>query len=125
MLLRYRGVNPHPDYTTLQNQFATLGFPRQGGIRNIAIINANQNGGRQVPVNEFDPGDRLLEAKWGLTEKAEMWTNRLNANTTGSSIRSSVFAINNSRSYAFDAFNYDIVAGGIEFSLRGGATNLG
>ena len=130
MLLRYQGPNPHPDYTALQNELATLGFPRQGGIRNISIINGNENGGRQNPDVGFAPGSQTFEVAFTLygavTMRARTWTNQVNNSNKVSSLvifTGPAPTTIRERSYTFNALNYDIVPGGWENDQGAGDIN--
>ena len=121
LILRFKGPGPHPDFTTLQNQLTSLGFPRQNGIRNVAIVNGNSNGGRQPPANNFNPGNQTFEFAGTLygvvTARVRSWTNQINGSNKVSSIVIFTTAVPTTireRSHTFNAFNYDIVAGGLE-----------
>ena len=121
LLLRFKGPNPHPDYVALQNELNTLGFPRQGGIRNIAIVHGNENGGRQNPGVNFNPGDQTLAVTGSVyalvSGSIRTWTNQINGRNRVSSIwifLSGIPTTIRDRSFTFDAFNYDIAPGGWE-----------
>lgn len=124
MLLRYKGPNPHSDFTSFQNELNSLGFPSQGGIRNIAIVNGSRNGTQQAPVNNYDPGDKIASVNWvtglpliGLVNAfINVRTNGINTNTKVSSIWITATVIPTTikeKSFNFNALNFDISAGGI------------
>lgn len=88
MLLRYKGQDPHADYTSLQNTFSQIGFPNQNNIKNIALVNGSNNGTAQSPIGNFSPGDMLFkfEAYSGILNSViKIRTNNLNSSTTLSS----------------------------------------
>lgn len=135
MLLRYKGTNPHSDFTTFQNELNTLGFPSQGGIRNIAIVNGSKNGTQQAPVNDYNPGDKIVSVNWvnvlplGLVNAfVDVRTNGINTNTKVSSIWITASAIPTTikeKSYNFNAINFDISAGGISPTTAPTSLDLG
>lgn len=120
MLLRYRGPNPHAEFTSLQQEFQQMGFPNQNGIKNIAIINGSLSGFAQSPVSNFNPGDKLLEidAITGIFNlNLDLRTNNLNSSTKVSSIwlhTSGVPTTIKDRTFQFSDFNFDIATGGYE-----------
>lgn len=122
MLLRYKGANPHSDFTALQNEFNQMGFPSQNNIRNISIINASDLGIAQSPIGNFNPGDLLFNATslHGFANVViKNRTNNISSSTKVSSIWITVGAVPTTikdRTYTFDAFNYDISAGGLQNS---------
>lgn len=122
MLIRYKGPNPHPDFTQFYTELNNMGFPSQGGIRNIAILNGSGTGARQDPANNFDPGDKLASANAFLGTPLgfifadiDVWSNQINATDKVSAIRiffNGIPTTLKSKSFAFDGFNYDMCAGG-------------
>jgi len=118
MLLRYKGASPHADFISLQNEFTQMGFPSQNNIRNINIINASSSGTVQAPIGNFNSGDLLLNATslHGIANfLIKTRTNDISTSTKVSSIWITVGAVPTTikdRTYSFDAFNYDISAGG-------------
>lgn len=118
MMLRYKSPNPHADFTALQNTFGQMGFPSQNNIKKIAIINGSTVGTQQSPVNNFAPGDMMFKVDLftGLANAViKLRTNNINASTTVSSIWITVGPIPTTikdRTFSFNAFNYDISAGG-------------
>lgn len=67
LLIRYQGVTPHPDFTALQNEFDIMGFPNQGGIQNISVVNGALDGSIDESNLSYSPGDRTLSLS-GLVE---------------------------------------------------------
>lgn len=118
MLLRYKGQDPHSDFTTLQNTFSQIGFPNQNNIKNIALVNGSNNGTAQSPIGSFSPGDMLFkfEAFSGILNAIiKIRTNDLNSSTTVSSAWILVGGVPTTikdRTYSFNGFNYDVVPGG-------------
>jgi len=118
MLLRYKGQDPHADYTSLQNTFSQIGFPNQNNIKNIALVNGSNNGTAQSPIGNFSPGDMLFkfEAYSGILNSViKTRTNNLNSSTTVSSawiLIGGVPTTIKDRTYSFNGFNYDVAPGG-------------
>lgn len=131
MLLRYKGPNPHPDFTTLQNEFNTLGFPQQNNIRNISIVNGSALGTRQEPVNNYDPDDIIFKVDWvsGLMSSfIKVRTNQINGNGKVSSLwilTGTIPTTIKEKSYNFNAFNFDIAAGGFDTNRGAGDISFG
>jgi hypothetical protein len=123
MLLRYKGANPHPDFVAFQNELNSLGFPKQGGIRNVSIVNGAANGTTQ----SFGPGSALFEVKWVTAIPiTSAWlrvhTNQLNQQSLVSSLKilTGPFpTTTKERSHWFDV-NYDIAPGGQEYNQGAG-----
>lgn len=121
MLLRHRGANPHPDFTSWQNELNSIGFPTQGGIRNIAIVNGALNGSTAGNGDlDYNPGSRILEYEWlsKITSgRIRVRTNPLSGTGRVSSIwifTGPVPTTIRERSLSFNQFNYDIAAGGYQ-----------
>ena len=120
LLLRYEGPNPHPDFYSLQSELNSIGFPRQGGIRNIAVTNGALNGTISETNLQYNPGDRTFSLSGTITGvinvKASTFTNKLNSRTLVSWLRLRTLGIirttNKEASYNFNAFNYDLATGG-------------
>ena len=137
MLIRYKGPDPDPSFTEFQNILDNLGFPNQGGIRNVSIVHGNENGTQQSPTNDYDPGDKIIAANWltilpilgTVYADIDVWTNSLNQNDKVSQI----FLFTNiiptlsikKGEYDFDGLNYDIAPGGkVPFELSGNLNDL-
>lgn len=119
LLLRRLGSNPHSDFTSLQNEFQNLGFPSQGGIKNLSIVNAAIDGSVNEPELDYSPGDKLLDVDFvnALSGFIVVRTNGLNTNTKVSSLIILTLGVPTTvreDSYNFNGFNYDMVAGGTE-----------
>lgn len=118
MLLRYRGASPHPDFTSLQNELDSKGFPSREGIRNIAIVNGAIDGSIGDAGLFRGPGTQILSIQGNiivLNGHARARTNALNSRTQVSSILIATLGIPTTirqRSFNFNAFNYDMSAGG-------------
>jgi|GEM_PF-1384701 len=131
MLLRYKGPNPHPDFNNLQNEFNTLGFPQQNGIRNITIVNGSAQGTRQEPVNNYNPDDIIFKVDWlsGLISSfIKVRTNQINGNGKVSSLwilTGTIPTTIKEKSYNFNAFNFDIAAGGFDTNRGAGDITFG
>jgi pimeloyl-ACP methyl ester carboxylesterase len=115
MLLRHKGANPHPDFVAFQNELNALGFPKQGGIRNISIVNGAANGTGQG----YTPSNLILDIRWIsalplLNGVIKVYTNSLNTHAKVSSllILTGVAPTTiRERSHWFDV-NYDVAPGG-------------
>ncbi len=121
MLLRHRGANPHPDFTTWQNELNSIGFPSQGGLQNIAIVNGALNGSTAGNGDlDYSPGSRILEYEWGsviTSGRIRVRTNPISGTGRVSSIwifTGPVPTTIRERSLSFNQFNYDIAAGGYQ-----------
>ncbi|MEM6892493.1 MAG: T9SS type A sorting domain-containing protein [Bacteroidota bacterium] len=121
LLLRYEGPNPHPDHNALQSTLNSIGFPRQGGIRNICITNGSLNGSVNEPLLDYNPGDKTLVidgriALGTLKVESGTYTNRINASNTVAFLKIVTLWLSTNTyktdSYNFNAFNYDIANGG-------------
>jgi len=121
MLLRHRGANSHPDFTSWQNELNSIGFPSQGGIQNIAIVNGALNGSTAGNGNlDYAPGSRILEYEW----LSQITSGRIRVRTnpiSGTGRVSSIWIFTGpvpttirERSLTFNQFNYDIAAGGYQ-----------
>lgn len=126
MLLRYKGPNPHPDFTTLQNEFNTLGFPQQNNIRNISIVNGAAQGTRQEPTNNYNPDDIIFKVDWVSGLISSFIKVRIN-NVNGNGKVSSLWILTTNtpttikeNSYNFDAFNFDLASGGFDTNRGAG-----
>lgn len=123
MLLMYKGANPHPDFTSLQNEFQQMGFPSQNNIKNIAIVNASITGASQDPIAYFIPGNIILDVNaftGALNAVLRIRTNGLNTSTKVSSIwvlTGPVPTTVKDRTFSFNAFNYDVSAGGFQTNM--------
>ena len=137
LLLRYRGPNPHPDYRTLQARLDQLGFPRNGGIRNVALTNADTRAWRQRPgPGEYDEGDKIFRLNFfgspgialGTVITATVRTNERNDGTTVAALDAFFYGvpliIRNERHW-FNDFNYDLAPGGWLDNRGAGDIDLG
>jgi hypothetical protein len=119
MLLRYKGPSPHPDFVEWQKELNSLGFPSQGNIRNIAIVNGASGGARQAPITDYDPNDkiaRVTTVSGGINTNINVRTNEVNGEGKVSSVLITSLLIPltiKDKSFNFDALNYDISSGGI------------
>lgn len=115
MLLRHKGANPHPDFVAFQNELNALGFPKQGGIRNVSIVNGAANGTGQG----YTPSNLILDVKWIsaiplVSSAIKVYTNSLNSQAKVSSLlilTGLVPTTIKERSHWFDV-NYDVTPGG-------------
>ena len=119
MLLRRLGPNPHADFISFQSELQNLGFPSQGGIKNLSVVNAAVNGSVNEPQLDYNPGDKLLDVDFvnALSGFIVVRTNGLNTNTKVSSLIILTLGVPTTvkeDSYNFNGFNYDLVAGGTE-----------
>ena len=118
MLIRYKGNAPHAEFTKLQTDFDAIGFPSQGGIRNITIVNGATNGALQPPAGNFNPGNEIASITFvtGLLNVfAKVRTNGASTSTEVASLKvlsGLVPLIDRKKSHSFDALNYDIAPGG-------------
>ncbi|UZR99803.1 lipase family alpha/beta hydrolase [Chondrinema litorale] len=121
MLLRYKGTSPHSEFTSLQNELASLGFPQQNNIRNISIINASGTGSNQEPVDDFSPNDPIYSVDFISIASLliDVRTNQINGSTKTSALwilTGDLPTTIKEHTYSFDSFNYDIAAGGFQSS---------
>lgn len=132
LLLRHEGKYPHPDHTALQNTLASIGFPQQGGIRNICITNGALDGSVDEPPLDYNPGDKtlVLDGRIALgTLKVESgtYTNKINAINTVAFVKIVTLWLSvttyTTSGYNFDGFNYDISNGGT-FDIENGNGTL-
>uniref|UniRef100_UPI004047D8CD T9SS type A sorting domain-containing protein n=2 Tax=Roseivirga sp. TaxID=1964215 RepID=UPI004047D8CD len=117
MLLMYNGSAPNSAFINLQSEFNMLGWPSQGGIRNIAIINGSNNGTGQPNLN---PSDKIMEVNWvalGVNAFVRVFSNALQSVDRVSKLEffvGPVPTILKYGDYNFGAFNYDEIPGGWE-----------
>ncbi len=121
LLLRHEGVSPHQDFITLQNEFNAMGFPSQGGIRNIAIVNGALDGSINEPELNYNPGDQVISVKSQLSGYYKLnvgaYSNGINSRTLSSFVEirtgPGILTTNKRSSFNFDAFHYDVTPGGV------------
>jgi hypothetical protein len=123
MLLYYRNTSPDPAFNTLQNELDRVGFPIQGGISNIAIVNGAIDGsvGEANTVNS--PSERIIDIEDTFDTYlapvrifANATTNAYNGSSQVSRLRVSVLRVpitNKDRFFNFGPLNYDLAAGGL------------
>ena len=126
----HNSPNPNQAYINIQNEFNVLGWPSQGNIKNIAIINGSNNGTGQTNIN---PGDKILDVNYSavlVSAFASVFSNAVNANGRVSKLEIFTGPIPTTVKYGdynFGAFNYDVVPGGWEPNQAASASvyNLG
>lgn len=122
LLRRYKGPGPHPDFRDLQNELDRVGWPGQGGIRNLALVNGAVDGSLDDSGFFQENGGNIITVKNSLgTLLAPIGVNGvvrnggLNSRTEVSKLEIFTFGIrttNKSNTFTFDQLNYDIAAGG-------------
>jgi hypothetical protein len=119
LLIRFNGPNPHPDFTSLQNELNRVGFPQREGIRNIAMVNGAVDGSLGDAGFFNAPGGEIIEAQGAfaglLTVGAEVVSNNLGGTTRVSTlvIRTLGIPTTDKRAFFnFNSINYDIASGG-------------
>ncbi|MDZ7900085.1 MAG: hypothetical protein U5N85_18940 [Arcicella sp.] len=85
LLLTFNGGSPASEFTAFQAVLNNIGYPRQNGIRNIALIDGSLNGTRQprftvsnnilTPIGELNPGDQMMDNTEILILKMKVWSN--------------------------------------------------
>ncbi|MEM6265743.1 MAG: T9SS type A sorting domain-containing protein [Bacteroidota bacterium] len=135
LLLQYYEVNglgnpigderaPHPNFIAMQSELDRIGFPSQGGIRNLAIVNGALNGSAASNrVRATTPGERILDLEdtydaWLALLKFEgkVRTNHFNRSTQLMHFEIKGIGIRlNSAELNLDLgnVNYDLGAGGL------------
>ncbi|TDT46685.1 putative secreted protein (Por secretion system target) [Maribacter spongiicola] len=119
LLIRFNGPNPHPDFTSLQNELNRVGFPQREGIRNIAMVNGAVDGSLGDTGFFNVPGSEIIEAQGAFaglfTVGAEVVSNNLGGTTRVSTlvIRTGGIPTTDKRAFFnFNSINYDIASGG-------------
>ncbi len=123
MLLQYRSTNPNSAFNTLQNELNRVGFPNQGGIRNIAIVNGAVDGNTGGPNRVSLPAQRILDIEDSFDTYfapvrifANVTTHGFNSRSQVSRLRVSVLRIpitERDRFFNFGPLNYDLASGGL------------
>lgn len=126
MLIRYKGPNPHPNFTNFQNELNQMGFPLQTN-RNVTIINGSLNGTLQRDGNNITevPGQFMGRTTryfgviyWDINGT----TNHINLETKVSEL--TINLNKKERKYTIP-LNYDITPGGSYFAgAQSGFLNL-
>ncbi len=123
MLLQYRSTNPNSAFNTLQNELNRVGFPSQGGIRNIAIVNGAVDGSTGGSGRVTLPAQRILDIEDSFDTYfapvrifANVTTHGFNSRSQVSRLRVSVLRVpitDRDRFFNFGPLNYDLASGGL------------
>jgi len=117
LLIINDGTTPHPDFNVLQSELNRLGFPRQGGIQNIALTNGALDASVGEPGLIPNDGNKILDGSgwFGIAGiDFQVWSNQIGTNDVVSDLVFTGLGIGSMKSRHNSNRNYDIIPGGFE-----------
>lgn len=117
MLIINDGTTPHPDFNVLQAELNRLGFPRQGGIQNIALTNGALDASVGEPGLIPNDGNKILDGSgwFGIAGiDFQVWSNQIGTNDVVSDLVFTGLGIGSMKSRHNSNRNYDVIPGGFE-----------
>ena len=117
LLIVNDGTTPHPDFNVLQSELNRLGFPRQGGIQNIALTNGALDASVGEPGLIPYDGNKILDGSgwFGIAGiDFQVWSNQIGTNDVVSDLVFTGLGIGTMKSRHNSNRNYDVIPGGFE-----------